>query len=40
MLAKENIQDKDFHDYQKVLRTVSRRYIYIIKDVKDSSDEE
>ncbi|CAF1129795.1 unnamed protein product [Rotaria magnacalcarata] len=41
MLAKKKyIQDEDFDSYQKVLRAISHRYIYIIKDTKDSSDEE
>ena len=41
MLAKkEYIQDEDFDSYQKVLRTVSHRYIHIIKDANDSSAEE
>ena len=41
MLAKKiYIQDEDFDSYQKVLRTVSHRYIHIIKVVNDSSAEE
>ncbi|CAF1545159.1 unnamed protein product [Rotaria sordida] len=41
MLAKKKyIQDEDFDAYQKTLRTVSHRYIHILKDAKDSSDEE
>ena len=41
MLAKKKyIQDEDFDAYQKTLRAVSHRYIKIIKDAKDSSDEE
>ena len=39
MLAKKNLQDKNFGDYQKVLRTISHRYIDIIKDAKDTRDE-
>jgi hypothetical protein len=34
------IHDSDFDAYQKVLRSISHRYIKIIKDAKDSSDEE
>ena len=41
MLAKKKyIEDQDFDTYQKTLRAVSHRYIHIIKDAKDSSDEE
>ncbi|CAF2885444.1 unnamed protein product [Rotaria sp. Silwood2] len=34
------IQDQDFNAYQKVLRSISHRYIDVLKDAKDSSDEE
>ena len=34
------IQDQDFNAYQKVLRTISHRYIFVIKDDKESSDED
>ena len=37
---KSYIHDNDFDAYQKVLRSISHRYIKIIKDAKDSSDEE
>ena len=37
---KEYIENQNFDVYQKVLQTISRRYIDIVKDVKDSSDEE
>ena len=34
------ILDKDFDAYQKVLRSISHRYIDILKDTIDSSNEE
>ena len=34
------IQDQDFNAYQKVLRAISHRYIFVIKDAKESSDED
>jgi hypothetical protein len=37
---KKYLQNKDFCAYQKVLRSISHRYIDIIKDAKDTSDEE
>jgi hypothetical protein len=37
---KKYFQNKDFCTYQKVLRTISYRYIDIIKDAKGTSDEE
>ncbi len=41
LLAKgKYIQDQDFDAYQKVLRSISHRYIDVLKDAKDSSDEE
>ncbi len=41
LLAKRKyIQDQDFDAYQKVLRSISHRYIDVLKDAKDSSDEE
>jgi hypothetical protein len=41
LLAKRQyIQDQDFDTYQKVLRSISHRYIDVLKDAKDSSDEE
>ena len=41
MLAKKRyIQDDDFDAYRKVLRSISHRYINVIRDAKDSSDEE
>ena len=41
MSAKKSyIHDNDFDAYQKVLRSISHRYIKIIKDAKDSTDEE
>ena len=41
MSAKKSyIYDNDFDAYQKVLRSISHRYIKIIKDAKDSTDEE
>ena len=41
MLAKQKfLQDVDFDAYQKVLRTISHHYMDVIKEVKDSSDEE
>ena len=41
MLVKRNYaQDKEFNAYSKVLRTVSHRYIDILKDAKNTSDEE
>ncbi|CAF1310902.1 unnamed protein product [Didymodactylos carnosus] len=40
-LAKtKDIEDKDFDSYQKVLRALSHRYIDVIKDAGDSSDED
>jgi hypothetical protein len=40
-LAKRKyIQDQDFNSYQKVLRSLSHRYIDVLKDAEDSSDEE
>ena len=33
-------RDKDFNVYQKVLRTVAHHWIDILKDAKDTSDEE
>ena len=33
------MQDKDFDAYQKVLRALSYRYINVIEDATDSSDE-
>ena len=33
------MQDKDFDAYQKVLRALSHRYINVIEDATDSSDE-
>ena len=33
-------QAQDFNAYQKVLRAISHRYIYVIKDAKDSNDED
>ena len=41
LLAKRKyVQDQDFDAYQKVLRSISHRYIDALKDAKDSSDEE
>ena len=34
------IQDKGFNAYQKVLRAISHRYIFVIKDAKESRDED
>ena len=34
------IQDQNFNAYQKVLRAISRQYIFVIKDAKESSDED
>ena len=40
-LAKRKyIQDQDFNSYQSVLRSLSHRYIDVLQDAKDSSDEE
>ncbi|CAF0908763.1 unnamed protein product [Rotaria sordida] len=41
ILAKRKyIQDQDFNSYQKVVQSISHRYIDVLKDAKDSSDEE
>ncbi|UJR23426.1 hypothetical protein I4U23_026431 [Adineta vaga] len=40
MGKKKYIQDSDFVFYQKFLRSVSHRYIDILKNTKDNSDEE
>ena len=41
MLVKRNYaQDKEFNAYSTVLRTISHRYVPILKDGKDTSDEE
>ena len=34
------IQDQDFNAYEKVLRSISHRYIDILKDTTNSSDDE
>ena len=34
------IQNQDFNAYQKVLRSISHRCIDVLKDTKNSSDEE
>jgi hypothetical protein len=41
MCAKKRYSENhDYDSYQKILRTISHRYIDIVKDAKDSSDEE
>ncbi|CAF1594245.1 unnamed protein product, partial [Didymodactylos carnosus] len=41
ILAKQKyIQSKDIDAYKTVLRSISHRYIRVLKDSKDSSDEE
>ena len=34
------IQDQDFNTYQKVFRAISHWYIFVIKNAKESSDED
>ena len=35
-----HMQDKDFDAYQKALHALSHRYVNVIEDAKDSSDED